>query len=118
MLSISISRCIAAWALRGSRPDRSTKDPGRQFHVAALGACFFNEITLLAFLNPDNSTDWNPDCNSNDDGIDASGASDILPVDGKSGSAGNPHDSSKVFDQPGLYIRGTLLPLWSRWVPR
>ena len=54
----------------------------------------------------------NPDRSSGDD---ASGATDIRPGDGNSGSAGGLRDN-KASDQPGQYKRGNLHPLWIRGV--
>jgi hypothetical protein len=59
-------------------------------------------------VNLGSSTDRNPDRSSSGDGIGASGATDILPVDGNSGSAGSPRGSNKVSGQLGRCRRGSL----------
>ena len=69
-------------------------------------------------VNPDSSTDRNPDRSSSDDRIGATDATDIRPGGGSIGSAGSPRDSNKVFGQPGRCKRGSLRLLVIGRVPK
>jgi hypothetical protein len=61
-------------------------------------------------VNPDSSTDRNPDRNSSDDGPGATAATDTHLGTDNSGSVGSPRDSNKVSGQPGQCKRGSLHP--------
>jgi hypothetical protein len=64
------------------------------------------------FVNPDSSTDRNPDRSSSDDGIGATAATDTHLGADNSGSAGSPRDSNKAFlvGMPGQCKRENLHP--------
>jgi len=63
-------------------------------------------------VNPDSSTDRNPDRSSSDDGIGATAATDTHLGADNSGSAGSPRDSNKAFlvGMPGQCKRENLHP--------
>ena len=63
-------------------------------------------------VNPDSSTDRNPDRSSSDDRTGSTYATDIRPGGGNSGSAGSPRDG------PGRCKCGSLHPVWIRRVPK